>query len=139
MKKIIQNIFIDQKSYELIQDRLSLEDIISIILDNIDTTNIQSQSITIDGIEFEAQFHPNNDYLGFTYTLNGYHYIYHDKSNFKNNVYLYVPTAMDVYDEDFAGATLLLYTTKSFIYVIPFGENGLSKMDSSTGKFTRRL
>lgn len=25
------------------------------------------------------------------------------------------------------------------IYVTPYGENGLSKMDSSTGKFTRRL
>ena len=45
----------------------------------------------------------------------------------------------DVFDEDFPGATLLLYTTKKHIYVTPYGENGLSKMDSSTGKFTRRL
>lgn len=54
-------------------------------------------------------------------------------------VYIYSPTAMEEYDEDFPGATLLLYTTKKHIYVTPYGENGLSKMDSSTGKFTRRL
>ena len=40
---------------------------------------------------------------------------------------------MEEYEKDFPGATLLLYTTKKVIYVIPHGANGLSKMDTSNG------
>ena len=137
--KNVQNIFMDQKSYELIQDRLPLQDIISVILDNIDTTNPKPQSITIDGIEFDAEFHPKNDYFGFTFTGHGNHYIDHTASHFANSVYIYSPTAMNGYDKDFSGITLLFYTTKRFIYAIPEGESSLSKMDCSTGEFTQRL
>ena len=100
---------------------------------------VAMQTMILNKIEFQAEFHPKNDYFGFTFTKEGYHYICHKKCRFKNSVYIYSPTAMEEYDEDFPGATLLLYTTKKHIYVTPYGENGLSKMDSSTGKFTRRL
>lgn len=139
MKNIIQNIFIDQKSYELIQNKNNSKRIISTILDNIDTTRGQTQSIIICGIECKAEFHPKNDYFGFTFTKNGHHYVCYDKSRFKNSIYLYSPTAMGEYDKDFSGATLLLYTTKKFIYAIPNGENCLNKMDCSTGEFIQRL
>ena len=136
MKNIIQNIFIDQKSYELIQNKNNSKRIISIILDNIDTTRGQTQSINICGIEFKVEFHPKNDYFSFTFTNCGHHYVCCHKSRFKNSVYLYSPTAMEEYDEDFPGETLLLYTTKKFIYVIPAGEDCLSKLDCSTGNLT---
>lgn len=138
MKNNIQNLFMDQRSYELIQNKNNFENMISEILKSIDTTQSQPQTVILDGIEFETEFHPKNDYFGFTYTKDGYHYVYHDKNRFKNSVYLYSPTAKEEYDEDFSGETLLLYTAKKFIYVIPYGENDLSKMDCATGKFTKR-
>lgn len=134
MKNIIQNIFIDQKSYELIQNKSNSEKIISTILDNMDTTKVQAQSLIICGIEYKAEFHPKNDYFGFTFTKDGHHYVDHVKSRFKNSVYLYSSRAMDEYDKDFSGATLLLYTKKKFIYAIPDGKNRLCKMDCSTGE-----
>lgn len=137
--KNIQNIFMDQRSYEHIQEESDFEKIISVILNNIDTSITNPQAIIINGIKFEAEFHPKNDYFGFTFTKDGRNYICHKNSRFKNSVYLYLPEAMDEYDKDFSGATLLLYTTKKYIYAIPYGENDLSKMDSSTGKFTQRL
>ena len=79
MKNITQNIFMDQKSYELIQSKDSLENIISAILKDIDTTKNQPQTIIINGFKFEAEFHPKNDYFGFTYTGIGNHYIDHYK------------------------------------------------------------
>ena len=139
MQTMIQNIFMDQKSYELIQKNQDFEHICSVVLNGVDTDKPQPQTIIINKIEFQAEFHPKNDYFGFTFTKEGYHYICHKKCRFKNSVYIYSPTAMEEYDEDFPGATLLLYTTQKHIYVTPYGENGLSKMDSSTGKFTRRL
>ena len=138
MNKKIQNIFMDQKSFELIQNKNKFENLISDILKSIDTTQSQPQTIILEGIKFEAEFHPKKDYFGFTYTKDGYHYVYHN-NRFKNSVYLYSLAAMEKYDEDFSGITLLLHTTKKFIYVIPYGENGLSKMDSVSGKFTERL
>lgn len=135
MKKFIQNIFMDLKSYNLLQTEMD-ENIISFILDSIDTTKIQPQSIIIGGIEFKAEFHPKNDYLGFTFTRYGNHYIDHTMSLFKNSVYIYSPEAMKGYDKNFSGVTLLLYTTKKIIYAIPDGESSLRKMDCSIGKFT---
>ena len=139
MKNIIENIFIDQKSYEHIQNKTSSENIISTILSKIDTTSAQTQSIIISDIECKAEFHSKNDYFGFTFTKDGCHYIDHKSSRFKNSVYLYSPNAMKEYDEDFPGATLLLYTCKKFIYAIPHDGNDLIRMDCSTGEFTQRL
>ncbi len=136
MQTMIQNIFMDQKSYELIQKNQDFEHICSVILNGVDTDKPQPQTIIINKIAFQAEFHPKNDYFGFTFTKKKDTIISAMKSvGLKNSVYIYSPTAMEEYDEDFPGATLLLYTTKKHIYVTPYGENGLSKMDSSTGKF----
>ncbi len=133
MENIIQNIFMDQKSYERIQGKSNIRDVIATVLMCVETDKTQPQKVTIEGIEFEAEFHPENDYFGFTYTREGYHCICYEKNKFKNSVYLYSQTAMEEYEKDFPGATLLLYTTKKVIYVIPHGANGLSKMDTSNG------
>lgn len=139
MKNIIQNIFMDQKSYERIHGKSDIRKVIETVLEHIEADESQTQKITIEGIEFEAEFHTKNDYFGFTYTKEGYHCICYEKSKFKNSVYLYSHTAMKEYEKDFPGATLLLYTTKKAIYVIPYGTNDLSKMDASNEKFTQRL
>lgn len=133
MKSNIQNIFMDQKSYESIQDKSDIRKVIEMVLERMETDKPQPQKITIEGIEFEAEFHPRNDYFGFTYTKEGYHCICYEKNKFRNSIYLYSKTAMKEYEKDFPGATLLLYTTKKAIYVIPHGANGLSKMDTSNG------
>ena len=133
MENIIQNIFMDQKSYERVQGKSNIRDVIATVLMCVETDKTQPQKVTIEGIEFEAEFHPENDYFGFTYTREGYHCICYEKNKFKNSVYLYSQTAMEEYEKDFPGDTLLLYTTKKVIYVIPHGANGLSKMDTSNG------
>lgn len=133
MENIIQNIFMDQKSYESIQEKSNIRDVIETVLERVETDKTQPQKVTVEGIEFEAEFHPKNDYFGFTYTREGYHCICYEENKFKNSVYLYSRTAMKEYEKDFPGATLLLYTTKKAIYVIPHGANGLSKMDTSNG------
>ena len=135
MENIIQNIFMDQKSYESIQEKSNIRDVIETVLERVETDKTQPQKVTVEGIEFEAEFHPKNDYFGFTYTREGYHCICYEENKFKNSVYLYSRTAMKEYEKDFPGATLLLYTTKKAIYVIPHGANGLSKMDTSSGKY----
>lgn len=133
MENIIQNIFMDQKSYESIQEKSNIRDVIETVLERVETDKTQPQKVTVEGIEFEAEFHPKNDYFGFTYTREGYHCICYEENKIKNSVYLYSRTAMKEYEKDFPGATLLLYTTKKAIYVIPHGANGLSKMDTSNG------
>ena len=135
MENIIQNIFMDQKSYESIQEKSNIRDVIETVLERVETDKTQPQKVTVEGIEFEAEFHPKNDYFGFTYTKEGYHCICYEKNKFRNSIYLYSKTAMKEYEKDFPGATLLLYTTKKAIYVIPHGSNGLSKMDTSSGKY----
>lgn len=134
MKNIIQNIFIDLKSYELIQDLITLDELIAFLLNNIDTFDIHP--ISIKGYLFEVEYHPQNDYLGFTYTLDGLHNIYYEKCRFRNSIYLYSARAFAEYEEGFSGITLLMFTRKKSLYVIPQGENDLSKMDCTTGKFT---
>ena len=137
MKNSIQNIFMDMKSYELIQNTIALDELISLIQNKVHT--MDTHSITINNILFKVEFHPKNDYLGHTHTINGFHYILHDKCRFKNSVYLYVPEILSEYEDGFSGITLLLFTTKKFLYAIPSGENDLSIIDSESGKFTRRL
>ena len=88
MQTMIQNIFMDQKSYELIQKNQDFEHICSVILNGVDTDKPQPQTIIINKIAFQAEFHPKNDYFGFTFTKEGYHYICHKKCRFKNSVYI---------------------------------------------------
>lgn len=127
----------DMKSYELIQNTISLDELILLIQSKVNTT--ETHSITISNRLFKVEFHPQNDYLGHTHTINGFHYIWHDKCRFKNSVYLYVPEILSDYKDGSSGITLLLFTTKKFLYAIPSSENDLSIIDSESGKFTRRL
>ena len=134
---LFKNIFMDFKSYELIQNTISLDELIPFILDNVNPSNIQP--ISIKGYLFEVEFHPKNDYLSFTYTVNTFHYINHKKCHFRNSLYLYSKKALNEYDKDFSGETLLLFTNKKILYVIPHGENDLKRMDWATGKLTPLL
>lgn len=56
MQTMIQNIFMDQKSYELIQKNQDFEHICSVILNGVDTDKPQPQTIIINKIEFQAGF-----------------------------------------------------------------------------------
>lgn len=137
MKNSIQNVFMDQKSYEIIQDSVDLDSMIETILTGVRGNETQHQSIAIAGVLFEVEFHPRNDYFGFTFTRTGGHYICYHESCFKDSVYLYSPEAMKLYDDDFSGMTLLLYTTKKFICVIPCVGNNLEKLNCNTGKLEK--
>lgn len=137
MKNNIQNIFMDLKSYELIKNRISLDELISSILSTVNTTDLKP--ISISGHLFEVEFHPENDYLGFTYTMNTFHDVCHKECRFRNSVYIYSSNALSQYDEGFSGITILLFTTKKYLYIVPAGENGLSIMDCESGKLTRKL
>lgn len=53
MQTMIQNIFMDQKSYELIQKNQDFEHICSVILNGVDTDKPQPQTIIINKIEFQ--------------------------------------------------------------------------------------
>ena len=127
----------DLKSYELIQNRITLNELTSLILSNINPLDIHP--ISIKEHLFDVAFHAQNDYLGFTYTADRLHYICHKECRFKNSVYLYSAKAQAEYEEESPRETLLLFTTKKNLYVVPYGENDLSKMDWKSGKFTRRL
>lgn len=89
MQTMIQNIFMDQKSYELIQKNQDFEHICSVILNGVDTDKPQPQTIIINKIEFQAEFHPKNDYFGFTFTKEGY-IISAIKSVGLKTVYIYI-------------------------------------------------
>lgn len=110
MKKSIQNIFMDLKSYELIQDAIPLNKLIPFILENVNPDNLKP--ISICGHLFKVEYHPKNDYLGFTYTVNTLYDIYPEDHRFKNSIYLFSKNAMKQYDEDFSPITLLLFTSK---------------------------
>lgn len=56
MQTMIQNIFMDQKSYELIQKNQDFEHICSVILKGVDTDKPQPQTIIINKIAFQAEF-----------------------------------------------------------------------------------
>lgn len=127
----------DLKSYEIVQNMISLEALNYFILNNVNISN--PQPISIKEHLFEVEFHPQNDYLSFTYTIGSMHDIYHKECRFRNSIYLYSPAALAEYEEDFSGVTLLLFTRKKFLYVIPKGENDLSKMEWASGKLMRIL
>ena len=55
MQTMIQNIFMDQKSYELIQKNQDFEHICSVILNGVDTDKPQPQTIIINKIEFQEK------------------------------------------------------------------------------------
>lgn len=131
MNNNIQNIFIDLKSYELIQNSITRDELVEYIHANVNTENIKP--ISICGHLFEVEYHPKNDYLGFTYTIPAFHDICHKESRFKNSIYIYSSSAMKQYDEGFSGITLLLFTTKGSLYVIPYGESEMRKMECKSG------
>ena len=79
----------DQKSYESIQEKSNIRDVIETVLERVETDKTQPQKVTVEGIEFEAEFHPRNDYFGFTYTKEGYHCICYEKNKFRNIVLIW--------------------------------------------------
>ncbi len=137
MKYNIQNIFMDLKSYELIQNITALDELVSFIQNNINILDVQP--ISIKGVLFEVEYRPNKPFLSFIYTVQGYHTIDLYKNNFRENVYLYNQDALASYEGDFCGSELLLYTKNPTLWVIPYKESGLSKMDSATGELIQRF
>ncbi|MCI9577140.1 MAG: hypothetical protein HFJ84_11025 [Clostridiales bacterium] len=137
MKNNIQNIFIDLKSYELIQSKISVDALVSLVFNGIDILKIQP--IFIKGYPFMLEYRSNNPHLTYMYTIPGYHTIDPYENEFTKNVILYNPKAIEAYEDNFCGAEILLYTNKPSLIVIPYDGNGLSRMDSSTGKFIQRL
>ena len=137
MKKNIQNIFIDLKSYELIQNKISVDALVSLVFDSIDLLKIQP--ISIKGYPFMVEYRSNNPHLTYMYTIPGYHTIDPYENEFMKNLILYNSRAIETYEDNFCGAEMLLYTNKPSLIVIPYNGNGLSRMDSSTGKFIQRL
>ena len=137
MKNSIENIFMDMKSYELIQNTIALDELISLIQNKVNT--MDTHPITINEISFEVEYRPNKLNLSFLYTVNGYHSVDPCNNKFKNNLYLYNCEAAMSYGDDFCGEEVLLYTTKKTLLVIPYNESSLSRMDCSTGELIQIL
>ena len=130
MNKNIQNIFMDLKSYELIQDLITLDELLTFVFENVNPA--VPKSISLCGHLFEVENHPKNDYLGFTYTVNTLYDICPGDNHFKNSIYLFSRNAMGQYGEDLSPITLLLFTTKKSICVSSDGGQTLKKIDCKT-------
>ncbi len=113
MKKSIQNIFMDLKSYELIQDAIPLNELIPFILDNVNPAALKP--ISICGHLFEVEFLPRKHPFTFIFTPRKNHIIDPYENRFKNNVYLYNHDAVQSYEEPSCRSEVLIYTMISSI------------------------
>lgn len=136
MDSMIQNIFMDMKSYEMIREAVSVEEIINIV-GQIDLADIHP--LLINGILFEVEFHPECN-SGFAHTVGSSHYIYMENCRFTNNIYIYSSTAKEEYDAGFPGIDLLLSTDLETLCVIPCGKDEtLCIIDSKSEKIIQYL
>lgn len=134
MKNNVQNIFIDSKSYEKINNKKPLNELVEFIYNNVDPYN--TKSISIEGVTFKVEFHPENDYFGFTFTEDYKNYIDNTKSRFKNSLYLYAAKIFDEYEDEEPVTTCLLHTSKKYIYAVPKGKDDLIRMEWDEKEFT---
>lgn len=139
MNSMIQNIFMDIKSYEMIRGAVSVEDIIDIVGQIAPESLSDIHPVLINGFLFEMEFHPECN-SGFAHTVGNFHYIYMENCCFTNNIYIYSSKAKEEWDDGFPGIDLLLYTVLETLCVIPCGKDEtLCLIDAESEKIIRYL
>ncbi len=120
--KKIQNIFMDAESYKLIRDLITLDDLIKLIFDKVDTSLLTSTHISIlppidiKGKVFEVQYRPKKLLLSYVFTMD-WQYVDPYDNKFRKNLYLYIPGLLTSDEELIDSQELLLYTTKSTLII----------------------